>query len=132
MSQVREPSVPVSAEVDVRIAERIGRPIPHAHVGTRMRRVLRRLPSAPIRADVTFRDVNGPKGGNDICCAVLLALPRQPAIRIERLGRTPRLAFDAAYERVVRQVEQYRERWQNSRRRPKKYYTAKRLLRPAE
>jgi putative sigma-54 modulation protein len=106
----------------------IGCPIPLGYVGARMRRVLSRLPVHPVTAHITFRDVNGPKGGNDIRCAVLVELPRQPSIRIERLGRTPRLAFDASYDRVVRRLEQYRERRQDTRRHPKKYYVARRLL----
>jgi ribosome-associated translation inhibitor RaiA len=54
-------------------------------------------------------------------------MPRQPSIRIEREAPTPRLAFEATYDRLVRQLERYRERWQNERRHPKKYFPARRL-----
>jgi ribosome-associated translation inhibitor RaiA len=99
--------------MEIHIEGSVGRPIPRGHVGARMRRVLSRLPVNPVTAHVTFADVNGPKGGNDIRCTVLVELPRQPSIRVERLAPTPRLAFDASYDRVVRQLEQYRERWQD-------------------
>jgi ribosome hibernation promoting factor len=102
--------------------------IPRVYVTARLSRVLARLPLDPVTAHVTFSDVNGPKGGNDIRCAVLVDLPHQPAIRVERLAPTPRLAFDAAYDRVARQLERHRERWQDSRRRPKKYFAARRVL----
>lgn len=114
--------------MEIQINGNVGRPIPRAHVGARLRRVLSRLPVNPVTAHVTFTDVNGPKGGNDIRCAVLIELPRQPSIRVERLASTPRLAFDASYDRVVRQLEEYRERRQNSRRHPRKQYAARRLL----
>ncbi len=112
----------------IRIEGDVGRRIPRGYVTTRMSRVLDRLPLAPVTAHVTFSDVNGPKGGADIRCAVLVELPHQPAIRVERAATTPRLAFDQSYDRVVRQLERSRDRWQESRRRPKKYYVAKRLL----
>jgi ribosome-associated translation inhibitor RaiA len=114
--------------MEIRIEKEVDRPIPRAHVTTRLRRVLSRLPLAPVTAHVTFADVNGPKGGNDIRCAVRVELPRQPPIHVERVAPTARLAFDASYDRMVRQLERHRERWQDSRRRPKKYFVAKRLL----
>jgi len=114
--------------MEIRIEGSVTPAIPRAHVTTRMRQVLRRLPVHPVTAHVTFTDVNGPKGGNDIRCAVLVEVPRQPSIRVERRAPTPRLAFDASYDRLVRQLERYRERWQDSRRRPKKYFAARRLL----
>jgi ribosome-associated translation inhibitor RaiA len=114
--------------MEIHIEKDVDRPIPRGHVTTRMRQVLSRLPLHPVTAHVTFADVNGPKGGNDIRCAVRVELPRQPPIYVERVAPTPRLAFDASYDRMVRQLERYRERWQESRRHPKKYYVAKHLL----
>ena len=113
--------------MEIRIEGNVGRRIPRAYVTTRMSRVLDRLPLTPVTAHVTFSDVNGPKGGDDIRCAVLVELPHQPAIRVERAATTPSLAFDLCYDRVVRQLERSRERWQESRRHPKKYYVAKLL-----
>ena len=114
--------------MSIQIAGTIDRPIPHDHIARRMRRVLSRLPLPSVTAHVTFRDVNGPKGGNDIRCAVLIHLPRRPPMRVERADRTPRLAFDATYDRIVRQLEDDRERRRDNRRHTKKYFAAKRLL----
>jgi ribosome-associated translation inhibitor RaiA len=113
--------------MDIQIAGNVKRRIPRGHVTNRMSRALSRLPLHPVAAHITFSDVNGPRGGLDIRCAVLVELPRQPSIRVERVAKTPRLAFDATYDRVVRQLERCRERWQDDRRHPKKYYLAKRL-----
>jgi ribosome-associated translation inhibitor RaiA len=112
---------------EIRIEGTVGRRIPRAYVTERLSRVLDRLPLAPVTARVTFSDVNGPKGGVDIRCTVLVDLPHQPAIRVEQAATTPRLAFDQSYDRVVRKLERSRERWQENRRHPKKYYAAKRL-----
>ena len=117
----------MSAERVIHIEGEIGRLIPRGHVTARLTQALGRLPVHPVAAHVRFSDVNGPKGGNDIRCALLVELPRRPAIRVEREATTPRLAFDASYERLVRQLERSRERWQDERRHPKKYYAASRM-----
>jgi len=114
--------------MDIRIEHEVRRRIPRDHVMTRMAQALRRTPVRPASARVTFTDVNGPKGGPDVRCTLLVTLPGQPAISITRAGTTPRLAFDASYDRVLRRLERGRARWQDSHRRPKKYYVAKRLL----
>src|SRR3970040_1999766 len=48
---------------------------------------------APIRAKVTFFDDNGPKGGRGMRCAVDVPLPYRPAIRVEQVAETSRLAL---------------------------------------
>jgi len=83
---------------------------------------------APIRAKVTFFDDNGPKGGLGKRCAVDVRLPYRPAIRVEQVAETSRLAFDGAFGALERQLERYRERDRDIKRRPKKYFVAKRLL----
>ena len=118
----------MSAAKAIYIEGDIGPRIPRGHVTTRLSRALSRLPVQPVGARVRFSDVNGPKGGDDIRCTVLVELPRRPAIRVEHQAATPRLAFDASYDRLVRLLERSRERWQNERRHPKKYYAASRLL----
>jgi ribosome-associated translation inhibitor RaiA len=94
---------------------------------SRMNRLLKRLPVRPLSARVTFSDVNGPKGGADKRCGILVSLPGGPAIRVERVATTARLAFDQTCDRVQRRAERPRRRWRESQRHPKKYYAAKRL-----
>jgi ribosome-associated translation inhibitor RaiA len=84
----------------------------------------------PATAQVTFFDENGPKGGLGIRCAFTVRLPRRPTIRVEHLGETPRLAFDGGFAVLERRLQGAAERRRELRRRPKKYYAAKRLLSP--
>jgi ribosome-associated translation inhibitor RaiA len=83
---------------------------------------------APIRAKITFFDDNGPKGGRGMRCAVDVRLPYRPPIRVEQVAETSRLAFDGAFAALERQLERYRERDRDIKRRPKKYFVAKQLL----
>ena len=83
---------------------------------------------APIRAKITFFDDNGPKGGRGMRCAVDVRLPYRPAIRVEQVAETSRLAFDGAFGALERQLDRYRVRDRDIKRRPKKYFVAKRLL----
>jgi hypothetical protein len=95
-----------------------------AHVGD----AIASLRVAPVAAKVTFFDDNGPKGGLGMRCALDVRVPYRPAIRIERVATTSRLAFDKAFATLGRQLERYRERDRDIKRRPKKYFVAKRLL----
>jgi len=83
---------------------------------------------APVRAKITFFDDNGPKGGLGTRCALDVRLPFRPAIRVEQVAETSRLAFDGAFAALERRLERYRERDRDIKRRPKKYFVAKRLL----
>jgi ribosome-associated translation inhibitor RaiA len=82
----------------------------------------------PVKARVTFFDDNGPKGGPAMRCAVEVRVPYRPAIHIEHIDTTNRLAFDGILAVLERQLERYRERDRENRRHPKKYFVAKRLL----
>src|SRR5713101_344320 len=95
-----------------------------ARVGKLVAEALETLKVAPIRARVTFFDDDGPKGGLALRCAVDLRVPYRPAIHIEHVAATPRLAFDG----VMAALERHRERARENRRHPKKYFVAKRLL----
>lgn len=95
-----------------------------AHVGA----ALASLRVAPVAAKITFFDDNGPKGGLGMRCALDVRVPYRPAIRVERVAETSRLAFDRAFATLGRQLERYRERDRDIKRRPKKYFVAKRLL----
>ena len=52
----------------------------------------------------------------------------QRPIRVEAVDLNARGAFDRALERLERRLERYRERPRDARRRPKKYYVARRLV----
>lgn len=97
-------------------------------VSARVTAALAALHVSPISAKVTFFDDNGPKGGIAMRCAVAVRVPHRPLIRVEHVSVTARLAFDGAFAALERQLERYRERSRDSKRRPKKYFVAKRLL----
>jgi ribosome-associated translation inhibitor RaiA len=99
-----------------------------AHVAGEMEAALGRMSVSPVEAEVVFFDENGPKGGIDTRCALTVRLPYRPPIRVEHVAEAPRLAFDRAFAALERQLARYVERARESRRRPKKYYVAKRLL----
>ena len=61
-------------------------------------------------------------------CALTVRLPFRPSIRVEQSAVTPRLAFDAAFAVLERQLERYRERDRDNKRHPKKYFAARRAL----
>lgn len=96
-------------------------------VQRRLEEVLRGLTVKPVVGTAVFVDDNGPRGGG-VRCALTLRLPYRSALRAEHVANTPRLAFDRAFAVLERQLETYRARQRDRRRRPKKYYVAKRLL----
>jgi transposase len=98
------------------------------HVRNRMSAVLTRLRVAPLAARVAFADENGPKGGVDIQCALTVRLPFRASVHVAHMGSSHRRAFDEAFAVFERQLERDIERGRELRRRPKKYYVAKRLL----
>jgi ribosome-associated translation inhibitor RaiA len=106
--------------IDIQGLER--EPMLRGRVGRLVGAALETLKAAPIRARVTFFDDNGPKGGVALRCAVDLHVPYRPAIHIEHVAATPRLAFDGVMAALERQLERYRERARE------KYFVAKRLL----
>lgn len=99
-----------------------------ARVSARVGDALANLRVAPVGAKVTFFDDNGPKGGIAMRCALNIRVPYRPLIRVEHVAETGRLAFDGAYATLERQLERYRKRDRDNKRRPKKYFVAKRLL----
>ncbi len=103
-------------------------PALRARVEKQVQAALERLQLKPITAQATFFDDNGPKGGLAIRCALTARLPYRPALRVEQTEATQRAAFDGAFAALERRLERYRERDRDSRRHPKKYFVAKRLL----
>lgn len=82
----------------------------------------------PVAARVVFDDENGPKGGIGIRCGITVEIPRRPTLHVDHLADAQRTAFDGALEALERQVMRDRGRLREQRRRPKKYFAAKRLL----
>jgi ribosome-associated translation inhibitor RaiA len=101
-----------------------------ALVAGRLTAALARLHRGAARADVGFADENGSKGGPAVRCAITVTVPSRRAVHTEHRAAAPRAAFDGAFTALVRELERYVDRGRESRRRPKKYYVAKRLLEP--
>jgi ribosome-associated translation inhibitor RaiA len=91
---------------------------------------LGRLHVAATTARVQFANETGAKGGATARCSITVDLPRRPELHADLTAETPRLAFEQAFTMLERQVERDRTRGREERRRPKKYYLAKRLLEP--
>jgi ribosome-associated translation inhibitor RaiA len=86
---------------------------------------------APHRASsvqVIVGDENGPKGGVAVRCAITVSLAGRGRVHVEEHATTPRLALDGALARLRRRLERRRGSDRDSRRRPKKYYAAERVL----
>ncbi len=97
-------------------------------ITSRMSKALGQLRVKPVNAHVAFIDENGPKGGIDTRCTLTVRLPYRPTVRVEHIADAPRAAFDQAFDTLERQLVRYREVDRDRRRRPKKYFAAKRLL----
>lgn|SRR5574341_979624 len=101
-----------------------------ARVVERLRALVSALPAEPTSARATFVDENGPKGGNAIRCALEVRLPRRAALHVEDVASTPRSAFDGAAAKLERQLDRVFDTTRELRRRPKKYFAARRALLP--
>jgi len=84
--------------------------------------------TSPIDVHVTFADVNGPKGGADIRCAIDVRIPRTAPIHAEAFAERDITAFDRSAAVITRRIAERLRRRQGNERRPKKYYAATRLL----
>jgi ribosome-associated translation inhibitor RaiA len=99
-----------------------------ARVAKLMTGAVERITVRPVRTQAVFFDDNGPKGGRAMRCALTVRLPYRPSVRVERSAVTPRLAFDAAFAVLERQLERYYERERENKRHPKKYFAAGRAV----
>jgi ribosomal subunit interface protein len=99
-----------------------------AHVTARLTPSLVHVATKPIAAQVTFFDENGPKGGPAMRCAVTVRLPYRPHVHVEDTAETLRTAFDGAFAKLERELARYQDRDRESKRHPKKYYAARRLM----
>jgi ribosome-associated translation inhibitor RaiA len=96
----------------------------HGVVARKFQGLLGRLRIRATACDVTFSDVNGPKGGIDVRCAVTVEVPRRPARHASALGADPRMAFDGAMDALEHELLKDRDRRRDLARRPKKYFVA--------
>jgi ribosome-associated translation inhibitor RaiA len=96
----------------------------------RMLGTLERIRAGRVAAKVVFADQNGPKGGPDTRCTIVMEIPRRRDVSVAELGTTPQLAFDASFDALKRSATREQERRRELARRPKKYFLAKRLLAP--
>jgi putative sigma-54 modulation protein len=103
-------------------------PALRAHIGAKLRAALKTIRPKAVGLRVGLADENGPKGGVDIRCGLTVELPRRPRLHAGATAASPRLAFEIALEILERQLAREREWRREARRRPKKYYLAKRLL----
>ena len=99
-----------------------------ARVAAGLSAVLAPLRVEPTSVRVTFADENGPKGGDAVRCALEVRIPWRAAVHAEGMARTPQLAFDAALTKLERVLAREREMTRQSKRRPKKYFAARRAL----
>lgn len=115
-------SVPTIEIVGLAIAPpfraRIVRQIRHALVGVQ---------TSPVHVRVSFADVNGPKGGLDVRCAIHVKIPRTAPLHAEETATSDITAFDLSEAAISRQIARQLERKQESGRHPKKYYAARRV-----
>jgi putative sigma-54 modulation protein len=94
----------------------------------RLRRALVGVRRSPVQVHVTFADVNGPKGGRDVRCAIDVRIPQTPLLHVEENADRDVTAFDRSAAMISRRISEQLGRRQDSGRRPKKYYAAQRLL----
>jgi hypothetical protein len=84
--------------------------------------------TSPVHVRVVFSDVNGPKGGLDVRCAIDVRIPQTPPLHVEETDERDVTAFDRGAAMISRRIREQLGRRQESGRRPKKYYAARRLL----
>jgi ribosome-associated translation inhibitor RaiA len=81
---------------------------------------LRRLGAALSTIVVRLSDVNGPKGGVDKRCQIILVRAGQPSITVEELNTDAYAAVDGAVERASRTAVKGMARARTTRRRARR------------
>ena len=117
-----------SPQLRLQIAGLPSAPSLRAHISQRIRRSVVGVQTSPVHVQVTFADVNGPKGGVDIRCAIDVQIPRTAALHATALADRHVTAFNRSATAVTRQIARRLIRREEGGRRPKKYYAARRLL----
>jgi putative sigma-54 modulation protein len=91
----------------------------------RIRRLLAGVRTNPVVVRVSLADVNGPKGGLDVRCAIDVTVPRTAPFHAEQTAASDVTAFDLSAAAMWRQISRRLERREDSGRHPKKYYAAR-------
>jgi ribosome hibernation promoting factor len=97
-----------------------------SRVVKQLRRALAGVRTSPVHIRVSFADVNGPKGGLDVRCAIDVSIPQTAPLHVEKTAEHDVTAFDRSAAMISRQIAQQLGRRRESGRRPKKYYAARR------
>jgi putative sigma-54 modulation protein len=80
------------------------------HTERRLRFALTRISDRIKRVVVRLRDTNGPRGGEDKCCTILVVLEGAPSVVIEDAGADLYAVIDRAAERAGRNVAKRADR----------------------
>lgn len=102
-------------------------PTLRARIVRQIRRALVGVQTSPVHVRVSFADVNGPKGGLDVRCAIDVKIPRTAPLHAEETAASDVTAFDLSEAAISGRIARQLERRQESGRHPKKYYAARRL-----
>ena len=121
-SRPRPSSVPKIEIVGPAIA-----PTLKTRIVRRIRRALVGVQTGPVHVRVSFADVNGPKGGLDVRCAIDVRIPRTAPFHVEETAVRDVTAFGRSAAAISRQIARQLGRREESGRHPKKYYAARRL-----
>lgn len=94
----------------------------------RLGAALAALPARVSSARVVFSDQNAAKGGLDIRCGITVSVRGRGRVHVQDQAATPRRALDGALAKLERRLVRVEQLSRDSRRRPKKYFAAARLL----
>jgi hypothetical protein len=87
--------------------------LPEGFSGSIRERLGRKLGYAgPLieRGTVRFEVLNGPKGGVDNVCRIMLVLSSRPSVQVDARGRGPREAFTRALPKLATTLQQAKEK----------------------
>ncbi|MBL8762858.1 MAG: HPF/RaiA family ribosome-associated protein [Phycisphaerae bacterium] len=82
----------------------------HAYIVTRVTGAAGRLRDAPCTIDVRLTDLNGPKGGIDKRCAIVVTPPGLGTLRVEEQAADYYSAIDAAAAALKQSIARLLER----------------------
>ena len=92
---------PATMTIDIRFRGLESSESLRAYILRRVRSQARRLGQALRAVIVRVSDVNGPRGGVDKRCQIMLVRPAQPPVTIEEVSADAYAAVDVAVERAA-------------------------------